>query len=88
MRTVIITGSAGLIGSEAVKRFAKDGMCAVGIDNDMRAKFFGAEVGDFDLVFGTPRIRLRLFRQLRGRYLQAVPVAEVSIEIEIDQHDA
>ena len=43
MRTVIITGSAGLIGSEAVKRFAKDGMCVVGIDNDMRAKFFGAE---------------------------------------------
>ena len=25
--------------------------------------------------------------QLRGRYLQAVPVAEVSIEVEIDQHD-
>ena len=43
--------------------------------------------GDFDLVFGAPRIRLRLFPQLRGRYLQAVPVAEVSIEIEIDQHD-
>jgi CDP-paratose 2-epimerase len=43
VRTVIVTGSAGLIGSEAVKRFAKDGMCVVGIDNDMRAKFFGAE---------------------------------------------
>ena len=42
---------------------------------------------DFDLVFGAPRIRLRLFPQLRGRYLQAVPVVEVSIEIEIDQHD-
>jgi hypothetical protein len=63
-------------------------MCVVGIDNYMRAKFFGAEVGNFDLVFGTPGIRLRLFRQLRGRYLQAVSVAEVSIEIEIDQHDA
>ena len=84
MRTVIVTGSAGLIGSEAVKRFANEGRRVVGIDNDMRAQFFG----DFDLVFGTPRIRLRLFRQLRGRSLQAVPVAEVSIEIEIDQHDA
>src|SRR5205814_4121804 len=43
MRTVIVTGSAGLIGSETVKRFAKDGMRVVGIDNDMREKFFGAE---------------------------------------------
>jgi CDP-paratose 2-epimerase len=34
MRTVIITGSAGLIGSEAVKRFAKDGVRVVSIDND------------------------------------------------------
>ena len=218
MRTAIITGSAGLIGSEAVKRLAQEGTRVVGIDNDMRAQLFGAEAstkksredlianvrdyehhdldirdasavmelfkrhqgkidaivhtasqpshdwaardpqtdftvnangtlnlleaatefsseapfilwqigssqtpfhlysvnalkigfvarkccrsptmsarrqgeffGDFDLVFGTPGIRLRLFRQLRGRYLQAVPVAEVSIEIEIDQHDA
>jgi nucleoside-diphosphate-sugar epimerase len=43
MRTIIITGSAGLIGSEAVKRFAKKGARVVGIDNDMRAQFFGAE---------------------------------------------
>jgi len=43
MRTVIITGSAELIGSEAVNRLAKDGACVVGIDNDMRAQFFGAE---------------------------------------------
>jgi hypothetical protein len=54
----------------------------------MSARRQGKFSGDFDLVFGTPGIRLRLFRQLRGRYLQAVPVAEVSIEIEIDQHDA
>jgi len=43
--------------------------------------------GDFDFLFGAARIRLRLFPQLRGRYLQVVPVAKVSIEIEIDQHD-
>src|ERR671918_1514027 len=43
MRTIIVTGSAGLIGSETVKRFAKDGARLVGIDNDMRAEFFGAE---------------------------------------------
>ncbi|MFL6537078.1 MAG: NAD-dependent epimerase/dehydratase family protein [Chthoniobacterales bacterium] len=43
MRTIIVTGSAGLIGSETVKRFARDGGRVVGIDNDMRARFFGAE---------------------------------------------
>ena len=43
MRTVIVTGSAGLIGSEAVKRFTKEGTRVVGIDNDMRAQFFGIE---------------------------------------------
>ena len=39
--TVVITGSAGLIGSEAVRFFAAKGMDVIGIDNDMRAYFFG-----------------------------------------------
>src|SRR5438093_3699846 len=43
MRTIIVTGSAGLIGSETVKRFAGEGARVIGIDNDMRADFFGAE---------------------------------------------
>ena len=42
-KTIIVTGSAGLIGSETVKHFAKDGYRVVGIDNDMRSRFFGAE---------------------------------------------
>ena len=42
MRTIIVTGSAGLIGSETVKRFARD-YRVVGIDNDMRSQFFGPE---------------------------------------------
>src|SRR5947208_6747985 len=43
MRTIIVTGSAGLIGSETVRRFAREGARVIGIDNDMRAEFFGAE---------------------------------------------
>jgi CDP-paratose 2-epimerase len=42
-RTIIVTGSAGLIGSETVKRFAGRDWRVVGIDNDMRSRFFGAE---------------------------------------------
>lgn len=43
MSVVVITGSAGLIGSEAVRHFAGLGMHVVGIDNDMRSRFFGSE---------------------------------------------
>jgi CDP-paratose 2-epimerase len=41
MDIAIITGSAGLIGGEAVRFFADKGMKTVGIDNDMRREFFG-----------------------------------------------
>jgi CDP-paratose 2-epimerase len=43
MSIAIITGSAGLVGSEAVSYFASLGMEVVGIDNGMRAQFFGHE---------------------------------------------
>src|SRR5215469_11200225 len=39
----VVTGSAGLIGSETVRHFAGIGMRVVGIDNDMRKYFFGPE---------------------------------------------
>jgi CDP-paratose 2-epimerase len=38
----IVTGSGGLIGSESARYFAGEGFDVVGIDNDMRAYFFGA----------------------------------------------
>jgi CDP-paratose 2-epimerase len=43
MSVALITGSAGLIGSEAVSHFADLGLQVVGIDNDMRRQFFGDE---------------------------------------------
>ena len=43
MSVAVITGSAGLIGSEAARFFAGLGMDVVGIDNDMRKVFFGDE---------------------------------------------
>lgn len=41
MSIVVVTGSAGLIGSESVHFFIKHGFEVVGIDNDMRSFFFG-----------------------------------------------
>ena len=43
MPVAIITGSGGLIGSEAVGYFVGQGYDVVGIENDMRASFFGPE---------------------------------------------
>ncbi len=43
MSVAVITGSSGLIGSEAAIHFGSLGLEVVGIDNDMRRVFFGAD---------------------------------------------
>ncbi len=58
MRTAIVTGSGGLIGSESVRLFVERGFHVIGVENDQRAQFFGPEastqavtqrlVGDYD----------------------------------------
>ena len=45
MKFTLVTGSSGLIGSEAVEHFDRQGHRVHGIDNNMRAVFFG-EPGD------------------------------------------
>jgi len=57
--TIIITGSGGLIGSESAAHFARAGYDIVGIENDMRAWFFGAEAS-------TAHTTARLERELGG----------------------
>lgn len=41
MPAAIITGSGGLIGSESVRHFVQAGFDVIGLENDMRAQFFG-----------------------------------------------
>jgi CDP-paratose 2-epimerase len=43
MSIALITGSGGLIGSQAATFFHEKGMTVVGIDNDLRSHFFGPE---------------------------------------------
>lgn len=68
MSVAIVTGSAGLIGSEASRFFAGEGLDVVGVDNDMRAEFFGKEAS-------TQWNRERLESDLGDRY------THVSIDI-------
>lgn len=59
MAVVVVTGSAGLIGAEAVRFLAAEGFDVVGIDNDMRRVFFGDGAS-------TAATRRRLERDVRG----------------------
>jgi CDP-paratose 2-epimerase len=61
MSTAVITGSAGLIGSEAARHFAGAGSHVVGVDNDLRRVFFGDESS-------TAWMALELERELAERY--------------------
>jgi CDP-paratose 2-epimerase len=60
----LISGSAGLIGSEAARHFAGLGLDVVGIDNDLRRYFFGPDAS----TAGTLR---RLSGDLGERYLHS-----------------
>jgi CDP-paratose 2-epimerase len=61
MSIALVTGSAGLIGSETSKRFHAEGLEIAGIDNDMRARFFGEAASTAgtraQLEQGLPRYR-------------------------------
>lgn len=62
MSVGIITGSAGLIGSETCRSFAGMGLDIVGVDNNMRETFFGADGS-------TIENRDRLAADLGSRYV-------------------
>jgi CDP-paratose 2-epimerase len=72
----VITGSAGLIGSEACLYFGGLGMDVVGIDNDMRRVFFGEEastaqnVAELDRELGVAYTHLDIDIRERERMLE------------------
>jgi nucleoside-diphosphate-sugar epimerase len=48
MKTLLVTGSSGLIGSEVCVHFAERGWQVQGVDNNQRAVFFGPQAIPFD----------------------------------------
>ena len=73
MKIVVITGSAGLIGSEAVGFFCERGFKTVGLDNDMRQIFFGEEAST---------------KWNRDRLLERYPDKYIHYDVDIRDHDA
>jgi CDP-paratose 2-epimerase len=62
MPTAIVTGSGGLVGSESVAHFAERGWTVVGLENDMRARFFGPDAS-------TARNSARLAERYAGEFM-------------------
>ncbi|HEX7978464.1 MAG TPA: NAD-dependent epimerase/dehydratase family protein [Gemmatimonadaceae bacterium] len=56
---ILVTGSSGLIGSEAVEYFDERGHEVVGVDNNMRSVFFGPAG---DTAWNTERLKRKLPR--------------------------
>lgn len=91
MSKAVITGSNGLIGSEAVRFFAEEGYEIIGVDNDLRKYFFGAEGS-------TGWVRAELERDVPAYRCEAVDIrdheavnrlfAEHGADIEIIIHTA
>jgi CDP-paratose 2-epimerase len=69
MSIALVTGSAGLIGSETSQRFHREGFDIVGVDNDMRARFFGAEAS-------TAPTRARLEQTLKNYRHESVDIRD------------
>jgi CDP-paratose 2-epimerase len=62
MAIIIVTGSAGLIGSESVRFFCNRGYTVAGVDNDMRRVFFGSNAS-------TEWNRNRLLEEYGAKYI-------------------
>jgi CDP-paratose 2-epimerase len=92
MPTAIVTGSGGLIGSEAAQHFTQAGFDVVGLENDMRARFFGPSAST---AHTTERLKRTLgdsFRSLEIDIRDADAVervfAELSHSLELVIHTA
>lgn len=92
MPTAIVTGSGGLIGSESVQHFVQAGYDVIGLENDMRARFFGPAASTAHTTDRLVREFGGSFRSLEVDIRDAVAVdrafAEVAHSLELVIHTA
>lgn len=80
---VLVTGSCGLIGSEAVRYYDKRSELVVGIDNNMRAEFFG-EDGDTTWVKNTLEVECPKYKHLSVDIRDREKIAEIVDDVRPD----
>jgi CDP-paratose 2-epimerase len=81
---VLITGSSGLIGSEAVAHYEQRGHVVIGVDNNMRADFFGPD-GDTSWNLGRLQASHPGFRHINADIRDRTAVLEL---MELEKPDA
>ena len=72
LKTILVTGSSGLIGSEAVEHFDRQGCKVHGVDNNMRRIFFG-DPGDTTWNLDRLRRITRNFTHQNWTFATALP---------------
>ncbi|HSZ06026.1 MAG TPA: NAD-dependent epimerase/dehydratase family protein [Solirubrobacteraceae bacterium] len=80
MPIAIVTGSGGLIGSESVRHFVEAGYDVIGLENDMRARFFGADASTAHTTEALVRRYPGEFRSLEVDIRDAEGVARIFAE--------
>lgn len=75
MSVAVVTGSGGLIGSEAAAHFAGLGYDVIGVDNDMRREFFGP---DSSTAWNVQRLQDRFPRSYKHRDLDVRDRQEIT----------
>jgi CDP-paratose 2-epimerase len=92
MPVAIVSGSGGLIGSESVGHFVEAGYAVIGLENDMRARFFGPDASTGHTTGALVRRYPQEFRSLELDIRDAEGVlrlfAERAREIELVIHAA
>jgi CDP-paratose 2-epimerase len=84
MSIALITGSAGLVGSEASRYFAGVGYEIVGIDNDLRSTFFGP---DASVSWQRNNLKKTLAKKYRHYELDVRDVSSVNGTFSKYNHD-
>jgi CDP-paratose 2-epimerase len=82
-RTVLVTGSCGLIGSEVTRWFARLGFCITGIDSNHRAVFFGPE-GDTSWVLRQLQSEITDYRHVASDIRDREAVLDLMEELKPD----
>ncbi len=80
---IVVTGSSGLIGSEAVEYFARQGHQIHGIDNNMRADFFGPQ-GDTLWRLRQLVEKVRGFRHHAIEIRNRAAISELFVQLRVD----